>query len=158
MHKDCIYISSNYQIPLRLVTLCGTQVYFLSKWIGNIPEKEHQSKESSFFLLTLKEWVLSKQKRNYLQLLVFSILLLYGLFQHRYINNNFIKNQNWPWLVWLSGLSTGLRSKRSLVQFPVRAHAWGAGQVPDRGNMRGNHTLMFLSLSFSLPSPLSKNK
>ena len=23
---------------------------------------------------------------------------------------------------------------------------------------RGNHTLMFLSLSFSLPSPLSKNK
>ena len=24
--------------------------------------------------------------------------------------------------------------------------------------VRGNHTLMFLSLSFSLPSPLSKNK
>ena len=29
-----------------------------------------------------------------------------------------------------------------------------AGQVPSREHLRGNHTLMFLSLSFSLPSPL----
>ena len=28
-----------------------------------------------------------------------------------------------PWLVWLSGLSAGLRTKGSLVRFPVRAHA-----------------------------------
>ena len=35
-----------------------------------------------------------------------------------------------PWLVWLGGLSAGLRTKRSLVRFPVRAHAWVAGQVP----------------------------
>ena len=42
--------------------------------------------------------------------------------------------------------------------FPVRAHAWVAGQDPSGGHVRGNHTLMFLSLSFSLPSPLSKNK
>ena len=28
-----------------------------------------------------------------------------------------------PWLVWLSGLSTSLQTKRSPVQFPVRAHA-----------------------------------
>ena len=27
-----------------------------------------------------------------------------------------------------------------------------------RGRLRGNHTLLCLSLSFSLPSPLSKNK
>ena len=59
-----------------------------------------------------------------------------------------------PWLVWLNGLSVGLRSKGSLVRFPVRAHAWGAGQVPSRGRARSNHTLMFLSL----PSPISKNK
>ena len=32
------------------------------------------------------------------------------------------------------------------------------GQVPSRGRPRGNHTLMFLSLSFSLPSALFKNK
>ena len=63
-----------------------------------------------------------------------------------------------PWLVWLSGLNAGLETKGSLVQFPVRAHAWVAGQVPSRGCMRGNHTLMFLSPSFSLTSPLSKNK
>ena len=64
-----------------------------------------------------------------------------------------------PWLVWLSGLGAGLQTKRSLVRFPVRAHAWVVNQVPSRGHdARGNHTLMFLSLSFSLPSPLSKNK
>ena len=63
-----------------------------------------------------------------------------------------------PWLVWLSGLSAGLRTKGSPVQFSVRACAWVGGQVPSWGCTRGNHTLMFLSLSFSFPSPLSKNK
>ena len=58
------------------------------------------------------------------------------------------------WLVWLSGLSADLQTKGSPVRFPVRARAWVAGQVPSRGCMRGNHTLMFLSF----PSPLSKNK
>ena len=43
------------------------------------------------------------------------------------------KDSTKPWLVWLSGLSTGLRAKGSLVQFPVRAHAWVAGQVPRWG-------------------------
>ena len=32
------------------------------------------------------------------------------------------------------------------------------GQVPSGGHARGNHTLMFLSLSFSLLFPLSKVK
>ena len=59
-----------------------------------------------------------------------------------------------PWLVWLSGLSAGLWTKGSLVRFPVRAHASVAGQVPSGGRVRGNHTLMFLSLSFSLNSPV----
>ena len=61
-----------------------------------------------------------------------------------------------PWLVWLSGLSTSLRTKGSQVQFPVRAHTWVAGQVPSTGCARGNHTLMFLSLSFSFSSPSIK--
>ena len=52
----------------------------------------------------------------------------------------------------------GLRTKGLPVQFPVREHAWIAGQVPSGGHERGNHTLIFLSLSFSLPSPKSKNK
>ena len=63
-----------------------------------------------------------------------------------------------PWLVWLSGLSTGLRTERSPVPFPVRTHAWVAGQVPNGGRLRGNHTWMFLSLSYSLPSLWYKNK
>ena len=37
-----------------------------------------------------------------------------------------------------------------------RAHAWVAGQAPSRGCMKGNYTVMFLSLSPSLP--LCKNK
>ena len=45
------------------------------------------------------------------------------------------------WLEWLSGLSSGLWTKGSLVQFPVRAHAWVVGQVLSRGLVRGNHTL-----------------
>ena len=62
------------------------------------------------------------------------------------------------WLVWLSGLSAGLWTKGLQVRFRVRAHAWVVGQAPRRGCERGNYTLMFLSRSFSLPSPLSKNK
>ena len=42
-----------------------------------------------------------------------------------------------------SGLSVNLRTKGSLDRFPLRIPVWVAG-----------HTLMFLSLSFSLPSPL----
>ena len=60
--------------------------------------------------------------------------------------------------MWLSGLNASLQTKGSLVRFPVRAHAWVAGQVPIWGRMRDNHTLMFLFLSFSLLSPLCKNK
>ena len=62
------------------------------------------------------------------------------------------------WLVWLSRMSAGQRSKGLLVQFPVRAHVWVVGKVPSRGQERGNHTLMFLFLLFSLLSHVSKNK
>ena len=68
------------------------------------------------------------------------------------------KGQHLLWLVWLSKLSASLQTKGLLVRFPVKVHAWFVGQVPIRGHMRGNHTLMFLSLSFSLPSLLCKNK
>ena len=49
-------------------------------------------------------------------------------------------------------------NQRVAIRFPVRAHAWVAGQVPSKGRTRGNHTLMFLSVSLSFPSCLSKNK
>ena len=55
---------------------------------------------------------------------------------------------------WIEGRPANHRG--SLVQSPVRAHAWIAGQVPIRGHATGNHTLKFLSISLSLP--LSKNK
>ena len=50
----------------------------------------------------------------------------------------------------------GLQTTGLPVRFPVRARVWVAGQVPNGGHIRGSHTVMFLSLSFSLPSPLSK--
>ena len=62
------------------------------------------------------------------------------------------------WLMWLSGLSASLWTKGSLVGFPLRAHAWVAGQIPSRRCARGNHTMMFLSLSSSLPRSLKINK
>ena len=51
-------------------------------------------------------------------------------------------------------IECGLWTKVLLVQFPARAHAWVAGQVPSSGRLRGNHTLMFLYFPFLL----SKNK
>ena len=68
------------------------------------------------------------------------------------------KRHEVPWLVWLSGLSMGLRTKGLPVRFPVRAHTWVAGQVPRRGHTGGNHTLMFLSLSFPPFPSLKINK
>ena len=41
---------------------------------------------------------------------------------------------------------------------PSQGTCLGCSQVSSKGHLRGNHTLVFLSLSFSLPSPLSKNK
>ena len=65
-----------------------------------------------------------------------------------------IKDTLQPWLVCLSGWSASLWTKVSPVWFTVREHAWVAGQVPSSGHMRCNHTLMFLSLSPSLPLSL----
>ena len=48
-------------------------------------------------------------------------------------------------------IERGLQTKGLPVQFPVRSHAWVAGQVSSGGHMRDNHTLIFLPLSFSLP-------
>ena len=62
-----------------------------------------------------------------------------------------------PWLVWLSGLSTGLQTERLLVQFPVRTHAWAVGQVPSWGRVRSTSS-MFHSFSVSLPFPSLTNK
>ena len=39
---------------------------------------------------------------------------------------------------------------------PSQGTCLGLGQVPSGRHMRGNHTLMFLSLTFSFSSPLSK--
>ena len=72
------------------------------------------------------------------------------------ITKTILEKASLPWLMRLSGLSAGLWTRGSLVQFPVRAHAWVVNQVPIWGHTGGNHTLMFLSLSFSLP--FSENK
>ena len=59
---------------------------------------------------------------------------------------------NQPWLVWLSGLSAGLQTERSLVRFPVRVHAWVEGQVPSLGVCKRQPMDVSLPL-FVLPFP-----
>ena len=101
---------------------------------------------------------------------IFKYIVLYIYTYQRYFTRSIITplkdmhSLNWnkeliekPWLVWLSGLSTGLQTKGSLVQFPVRAHAWVVGQIPSEGYERGNYTLVFLSLSPFLPLSLKIN-
>ena len=74
-----------------------------------------------------------------------------------------LKQPSQPWLVRLSGLSSGRGTKGSLVQFSIRAHAWVVGQVCNWGHVRSQHgTLVdvigvFLPV-FLPPSPLSENK
>ena len=68
---------------------------------------------------------------------------------------------SWPGEAGRKGLADRKRSVSDQkavcpTKDPGENIAWIAGQVPSRGHMRGNHTLIFLSLSPSLP--LSKNK
>ena len=56
-----------------------------------------------------------------------------------------------PWLVWLSGLGIILQTKKLLVWFPVRAHAWVASQIPDWGHARGNCSMFLSHIGVSLP-------
>ena len=56
----------------------------------------------------------------------------------------------------LSGLVIVPLTKRSPVQFLVRAHTWVVGQVPSRGHARDNHTLMFLSLKITFKKSKKK--
>ena len=53
--------------------------------------------------------------------------------------------------MWLSGLSAGLRTERSPVQFQVRAYAWVTGQIPSVGRVRGNGLMYLLHTDVSFP-------
>ena len=60
------------------------------------------------------------------------------------------------WLVWLSGFSADRRTKKNVASsIPSQGTCLVFGQVLSWGRARGNQS-MFLSLSSSLPSPLSK--
>ena len=67
-----------------------------------------------------------------------------------------IKITLFPWLMWLSGLSANLWTERSLVnsQSGHMPGLWARSLV----GACERQPMMFLSLSFSLPPPLSKNK
>ena len=63
-----------------------------------------------------------------------------------------------PWLMWLSGLSSGLPDKGLPVQFPAGAYAGVVGQVPSRGACVRQPHIDASPPLFLLPSLLSKNK
>ena len=104
--------------------------------------------QSALHSLVLRMWYEWSQTCEFWDwLYIPNIIPLRNLQVVAHVNNPFL----------LSGLSAGLIIKRSWVWFPVRAHAWVASQVPGRGRMRSKQHIN-VSLSFSLPSPLSKNK
>ena len=49
-------------------------------------------------------------------------------------------------------------NQRAASSIPSQGTRLGCRPGPHLGHTQGNHTLMFLSLPFSLPSPFSKNK
>ena len=53
-------------------------------------------------------------------------------------------------------IERGPVNQRVAGSFPSQAHAWAAGQVPGWGRARGNHTLMYLSLSPSISLKIRK--
>ena len=76
-------------------------------------------------------------------------------FKNRQLTISFSKKKKHALAGIAQWIEQGPVNQRSPVGFPVRARAWVMGQVPSRGCARGNHTLMFLSLSFSFPFSLS---
>ena len=115
--------------------------------------KNHRKQMRKFIAETKFGYVVILHKPHNIKLEILERL------RHRLSIRDFKMYTLQPWLVWLSGLSTGLRTKGSLVWFPVRAHAWVVGQAPSRGRVRDSYTSMcgwFLSLCISFPFPLSK--
>ena len=63
----------------------------------------------------------------------------------------YLKYQHMLWVVWLSGLSADLQTERSPVRFPVRTHAWVAGQVPSWEYVRVNRWMHLSHTDVPLP-------
>ena len=78
--------------------------------------------------------------------------------------NKFSKQKTWMALTGvIQGLGIHLHTWKVTCSIPGNRHVWVVGQVLGGGvqettNCCFCHTLMFLSLSFSFPSPLFKNK
>ena len=87
-------------------------------------------------------------KKNLLQIQWLRTIYIYYLTQFLYVKNL------GPWLVWLSGLSAQCEPKccRFDSQSGHMPRLWA--RSPVWGCVRGNHTLMSLSLSPSLPLSL----
>ena len=63
-----------------------------------------------------------------------------------------------PWLVWLSGLSAGLRTKGSQVRFPSQGTCLRCRPGPQLGVLERQSHIDVSPLLFLSPFPLSKNK
>ena len=60
--------------------------------------------------------------------------------------------------MWLSGLGVTLQTYTSLVRFPVRAHVWVSGQVPQQEACEEQSTHVSLPLFLTLPVSLKISK
>ena len=136
MYKKIIHIYTIYKIPTSKQKTYTTESEGLEKNIPNGQEKKSWGGNAYIRQKRLKNKDHKKRHRMIL-------------------HNTHGKNSPGRWM-WLSGLSAGLCTKGLLVRYQVKANAWVAGQFLNMGCMTGNHTLMFLSLPFSLLSPLLK--
>ena len=123
----------------------------------------HSGKYKVEVKIAKRSWISSEIQLSWLAIILavlvqimFTVGIMWKYFN--LVKIQYLKPIILPWLMRLSGLSAGLRTKGLQVWFPVRVHAWVAGQAPSWGCMRSNHAFMLLSLSFSLPSPLSESK
>ena len=73
-------------------------------------------------------------------------------------NTDSKKKKKDTWLMGLVDWVPACEPKDRWFESQSRAPAQVVGQGSNGGSVRSNHTSMCLSLSFSLPSPLSKNK
>ena len=91
---------------------------------------------------------------------VYYYMYAYTIFVFVHIEIHFYNKINVLSPNWCGSVNWALPYKeKGTVRFPVRAHAWVASHVPSRGGgVRGNYTLLSHSPSFSIPSPLYRNK
>ena len=124
----------------------------------------HSGKYKVEVKIAKRSWISSEIQLSWLAIILavlvqimFTVGIMWKYFN--LVKIQYLKPIILPWLMRLSGLSAGLRTKGLQVWFPVRVHAWVACQLPRWGRAKGNQSMFLSYMNVSLPpSLLSKDK